>query len=137
MDRSEWRTKSRIQTYFGLFVEVVRVIGVLSVRTNLDGPCVVILISVASATVRVYPPVVIGASILSVAPSASQNATALGIDFINLMAKYQNAWINTGIASTSLLFQNQYTLVCIAAFSALWSVNDNATSVELLAHQRC
>ncbi|KAN0096945.1 hypothetical protein V8E55_001391 [Tylopilus felleus] len=65
---------------------------------------------VTSATVRVYPPVSIGASFLSITPNTSQNVTALGIDFISLVAKYQNGWTNTGIAVSFLLFQDKYAL---------------------------
>ncbi|KAF8555560.1 FAD-binding domain-containing protein [Imleria badia] len=65
---------------------------------------------VTSATIRVYPPVAIGASLLSIVPSVSQNMTTLGIDFISLVAKYQNGWVHTGIASSFILFQDKYLL---------------------------
>ena len=117
MDRSEWQTRLRIQTYFGLFEEGVQVPGALSVRTNPCGHRAIFMISVASATIRVHPTVAIGASILAVTPSSSQNATALGIDFISLVAKYQNAWLNTGIFNAFIVLQDAYLLVCLLASS--------------------
>ncbi|KAF8432968.1 hypothetical protein L210DRAFT_3412981 [Boletus edulis BED1] len=65
---------------------------------------------VTSATIRVYPPVAIGVAELSVVPSASQNVTTLGIEFISLLAKYQNGWMNKGIATSFVLFQDKYSL---------------------------
>ena len=113
MDRLEWRMKLRIVIYSGLSVEGEQVVGELSVSTTLYDPHTVVLIFVASATVRVYPPVGIGASHISVVPNASQNVTALGIEFISLVSKYQNGWINAGITSGFFLFQAEYQLVCI------------------------
>ncbi|KAF8434533.1 hypothetical protein L210DRAFT_3649035 [Boletus edulis BED1] len=65
---------------------------------------------VTSATIRAHPPVAIVISELSVVPSASQNVTTLGIEFISLLAKYQNGWTNKGIATIFYLFQDQYQL---------------------------
>ena len=140
MDRSEWQTRLRIQTYFGLFVEGVQVAGVSSVRTNPCGSRAVALISLASATVRVYPPVSIGASFLSITPNTSQNVTALGIDFISLVAKYQNGWTNTGIAVSFLLFQDKYALVCTLALSvrpAHYSPCTTSRFIGLIATLMC
>lgn len=113
MGRLEWQTKLRILTCFGLLGEGGQVAGVLSVRTNPYPPHAVALILVASATIRVYPPVAIGASLLTIMPTASQNLTTLGIEFISLVAKYQNWWSNMGISSSFILFQDQYLLVCL------------------------
>ncbi|KAG6373896.1 hypothetical protein JVT61DRAFT_6049 [Boletus reticuloceps] len=65
---------------------------------------------VTSATIRVHPPVAIGVSELSVVPSASQNVTTLGIEFISFLAKYQDGWMNKGIATSFVLFQGEYLL---------------------------
>ncbi|KAG6373898.1 hypothetical protein JVT61DRAFT_6051 [Boletus reticuloceps] len=65
---------------------------------------------VTSATIRVYPPVANGVSLISVMPSVSQNMTTLGIEFISLLAKYQNGWMNKGIATSFILFQDEYLL---------------------------
>ena len=134
MDGSEWQTRLRIQTYFGLFVEVVQVAGASLVRTSPVGPYAVALNSVASATVRVYPAVSIGASLLTITPNASQNATALGINYLSLVGKYQNRLINTGIAVISFAFLDKYVLVCII-LSCVWPINHPAPSVVLLAYQ--
>ncbi|KAG8219079.1 hypothetical protein J3R82DRAFT_4838 [Butyriboletus roseoflavus] len=65
---------------------------------------------VISATIQVYPSVAVGASLLTILPSTSQNVTTLGIEFISFVAKYQNAWINKGIPSSLIMFQDQYSL---------------------------
>ena len=126
MERLKWQTKFRTLTYFGLVAEGGQVAGVLSVRTSMC-PYGVFLILIASATIRVYPPVAIGASLLSVVPSASQNVTTLGIDFISFVSKYQNGWVNTGIACSFILFQDEYLVVCIFTLSVRPSCQSSYT----------
>lgn len=94
----------------------------------------VLLILVASATIKVYPSVAIGASLLAILPSTSQNVTTLGIEFISFVARYQNWWINKGIASSFILFQDQYLLVCLLTIRP--SVHQSPyTPVSLLAYK--
>ena len=111
MGKSEWRTRPRIRTYFGLSVEGGQVVGVSSVRTDPHCSNSVVLMLVASATIRVYPTVAIGASLLTVVPNTSQNVTALGVGFISLVAKYQNAWTNAGITTSFMLATDEYLFV--------------------------
>lgn len=65
---------------------------------------------ITSMTIQTYPVIGIGASLLVIEPNPSQNLTALAIDFIALLGKYQNELVNSGIVSALVPFEAQYIL---------------------------
>ncbi|KAG2339377.1 FAD-binding domain-containing protein [Suillus weaverae] len=65
---------------------------------------------ITSMTIQVYPVIGIGASLLVIEPNPSQNLTALVIDFIALLGKYQTTLVNSGIVSVLVPFEAQYIL---------------------------
>ncbi|KIJ10985.1 hypothetical protein PAXINDRAFT_119222 [Paxillus involutus ATCC 200175] len=65
---------------------------------------------VISATIETLPEMAVSASLLVVEANPAQDAKTLGIDFISLVGKYQNEWINSGITTSFVFFQNQYIL---------------------------
>jgi hypothetical protein len=62
-------------------------------------------------TIQTYPVIGVGASLLVIEPNPSQNLTALAIDFIAFLGKYQNELVNSGIVSVLVPFEAQYILV--------------------------
>jgi len=72
----------------------------------------------------------IGASFLVVEPNTSQNLTALGIDFIALLGKYQNTLVDSGIVSVLIPFETEYILVSHKVLFV--SVCPHISFVELL-----
>lgn len=65
---------------------------------------------ITSMTIQTYPVIGIGASLLVIEPNSSQNLTTLAIDFIALVGKYQNDFVNSGIVSVLIPFKAQYIL---------------------------
>ncbi|KIJ69685.1 hypothetical protein HYDPIDRAFT_78799 [Hydnomerulius pinastri MD-312] len=65
---------------------------------------------IISATVETLPEMAVSASLLMVEPNPAQDAKALGIEFISLVGKYQNEWINSGITTSFVFFQDKYIL---------------------------
>ncbi|KAF9226960.1 FAD-binding domain-containing protein [Gyrodon lividus] len=65
---------------------------------------------VISATIETLPEMSISASLLVVEANPVQDAKTLGVDFISLVGKYQNEWINSGITTSFVFFQNKYIL---------------------------
>ncbi|KIJ69686.1 hypothetical protein HYDPIDRAFT_104282 [Hydnomerulius pinastri MD-312] len=65
---------------------------------------------ITSATVQVFPVDPVSASIMLVKPNATQNLTALVIDFIALVGKYANEWADNGIAASFIPTEAQYVL---------------------------
>ncbi|KAH0835910.1 hypothetical protein J3R83DRAFT_9806 [Lanmaoa asiatica] len=65
---------------------------------------------IISITVATLPPTAVSASSLVIAPNATQNLQTLGINFIALVAKYQNQIINSGITSNVAFIGTEYQL---------------------------
>ncbi|KAH7887250.1 hypothetical protein F5I97DRAFT_2007649 [Phlebopus sp. FC_14] len=65
---------------------------------------------ILSATVETLPEMPISASLLTVEPKIDQDVKTLGIEFISLVGKYQNEWINAGITTAFVFSRNRYIL---------------------------
>ncbi|KAH0836360.1 hypothetical protein J3R83DRAFT_7913 [Lanmaoa asiatica] len=65
---------------------------------------------IISITVGTLLPTAVSASSLVIAPNVTQDPQTLGVNFIELIGKYQNQIINSGIASTVVFFGGGYSL---------------------------
>lgn len=67
--------------------------------------------SPASVTLATLPQMAISASLLVIAPKDPQNLQALGVNFIALVGKYQNTFVNSGVTSSLVFSESEYVLV--------------------------
>ncbi|KAF8554875.1 FAD-binding domain-containing protein [Imleria badia] len=79
---------------------------------------------VTSVTLATLPQIAISASLLVIAPKDPQNLQTLGVNFIALVGKYQNTFVNSGVTTSLVFSESEYILY-------VWWPADKA-SVSLL-----